>query len=121
MVGEAADQFLARVAALVQVGETVRRSPVELQQAFEEARGKAGTLAQVTGGHCVSHGFCAAKFACVGCAGKVPDPTFRSQVERHKAWAMIQVDFAVQEGLLPEAERMKQLIRDCETELQEMS
>jgi hypothetical protein len=121
MVGEAADQFLARVAAHVDVGEAVRRSPDELRRAFEEAKGKAGTLAQVTGGHCVSHGFCAAKFACVGCAGKVPDPVFRGQVERHKVWALMQVDFALQEGLLPESERMKQLVRDCETELQEMT
>lgn len=121
MVGAAADQFLARVAAHVQVGEAVRRSPAELRRAFEEARGKSGTLAQVTGGHCVSHGFCAAKFACVGCAGKVPDPAFRGQVERHKGWAHMQIDFALQEGLLPEVERMKQLVRDCEAELQEMS
>jgi hypothetical protein len=121
MVGAAADQFLARVAAHVQVGEAVRRSPAELRRAFEEARGKAGTLAQVTGGHCVSHGFCAAKFACVGCAGKVPEPTFRGQVERHKEWALMQVNFALQEGLLPEAERMRQLMRDCDAELQEMS
>lgn len=121
MVGAAADQFLARVAAHVQVGEAVRRSPAELQAAFQDARGKAGTLAQVVGGHCVSHGFCAAKFACVGCAGKVPDPAFRGQLERHKAWALIQVDFALQEGLLPEVERMKQLVRDCEAELQEMN
>jgi len=98
MVGAAADQFLARVAAHVQVGEAVRRSPAELRKAFEEARGWAGTLAQVTGGHCVSHGFCAAKFACVGCAGKVPDPSFRGQLERHKAWALMQVDFTLQEG-----------------------
>jgi hypothetical protein len=34
-------------------------------------------MAEVEGGHCVSHGFCAAKFACIGCAGKVVDPTKR--------------------------------------------
>jgi hypothetical protein len=120
MVAEAADLYLARVAAQVNVGEAVWRSPAELRKLYEEARGKAGTLAEVLGGHCVSHGYCAAKFACVGCAGKVPDPAKQAQVERHKQWAMVQVDFAEQEGLYPEAERMKRLIRDCEAELQEM-
>ncbi|MBI4544730.1 MAG: site-specific integrase [Gemmatimonadetes bacterium] len=120
MVAEAADRYLARIAAHVHVGEAVRRSPQELREAYEAARGKVGTLAEVVGGHCVSHGFCAAKFACVGCAGKVPDPAKRHQVERHRAWAQTQIALAVDDGLYPEAERMKQLIRDCDTELQEM-
>jgi hypothetical protein len=68
----------------------------------------------------VSHGFCAAKFACVGCAGKVPDPAKRHQVERHRAWARAQVPLALADGLYPEAERMKQLVRDCDAELEEM-
>ncbi len=72
------------------------------------------------GGQCVSHAFCAAKFACVGCPGKVPDPAKRLQLEKHKVWALQQVMYATDEGLLPEAERMRQLSRDCETELQEI-
>jgi integrase len=120
MIAEAADRYLARIAAHIHVGEAVRRSPTELQALYEASRGKVGTLAEVIGGHCVSHGFCAAKFACVGCAGKVPDPAKRHQVERHRQWATAQVPLATAEGLYPEAERMKQLIRDCDTELQEM-
>ena len=79
-----------------------------------------GTLADVVGGQCVSHGYCAAKFACVGCAGKVPDPAKRTQIENHKQWASLQVEYAAKEGLHPEAERMKQLMRDCDNELAEM-
>ena len=120
MVAEASDLFLSRVAAHIDVSEAVLRSPDELGRLYEEARGKAGTLADVIGGQCVSHGYCAAKFACVGCAGKVPDPAKRYQVENHKQWASLQVDYATQEGLLPEAQRMKQLIRDCDNELAEM-
>jgi hypothetical protein len=120
MVAEASDLFLSRVAAQINVSEAVLRSPDELQRLYEEARGKAGTLADVIGGQCVSHGYCAAKFACVGCAGKVPDPAKRYQIEKHKQWASLQIDYATQEGLLPEAERMKQLIRDCDNELAEM-
>src|SRR5215471_19200525 len=120
MVAEASDLFLSRIAARIDVGEAVLRSPDELQQLYESARGKAGTLADVIGGQCVSHGYCAAKFACVGCAGKVPDPAKRYQIEKHKQWALLQVDYATQEGLHPEAERMKQLMRDCDNELAEM-
>ena len=121
MVADAADRYLARIAAHVQVGDAVRRSPTELRELYETARGKVGTLADVIGGHCVSHGFCAAKFACVGCAGKVPAPAKRHQVERHRTWAQTQGMLATDDGLYPEAERMKQLVRACDTELDEMA
>jgi hypothetical protein len=120
MVAEAVDLYLARTAVSIDLGKAVQRTPQELQQLYEQAKGKAGTLADVIGGQCVSHGFCAAKFACVGCPGKVPDPAKRLQLERHKVWALQQVTYATEEGLLPEAERMRQLSRDCETELQEI-
>jgi len=120
MIGEAADQYLARVSSHIHVGEAVLRSPEEYQQLYEQAKGKAGTLASVIGGDCVMHGYCPAKFACVGCPGKVPDPAKRSQVESHKQWAQQQVTYALEEGLLPEAERMKQLVRECEQELRQM-
>lgn len=114
------DQLLTRIAAHVDVGKAVLRSPEEQQRAFNEAKGKAGTLAQVEGGWCVSHGFCAAKFACVGCAGKVVDPAKRHQIEAKKQWAEMQIPHFTGEGLLPEAERMKKLVRDCDLELEEM-
>ncbi len=120
MVAEAVDRYLARVAVSIHVGKAVQRSAQELQQLYAQARGKVGTLAEVIGGQCVSHGFCAAKFACVGCPGKVPEPAKRLQLEKHKVWALQQVTYAAEEGLLPEAERMRQLARDCETELQEI-
>nr|WP_146742008.1 hypothetical protein [Brevibacillus laterosporus] len=94
--------------------------PEEQVRLYEEANGKSGTLADVEGGHCVSHGFCAAKFACIGCAGKVVDPTKRYQVERKKQWAYMQLDFCQAEGLRPEVSRLEQLIRDCNAELVEM-
>ena len=120
MVAEAHDLYLARSALYLNIGEALQRSPEELQRLYKEAEGKAGTLADVIGGQCICHGFCAAKYACVGCAGKVPDPAKRNQIERHRAWAMQQVEYATQEGLFPEAERMKQVVRDCDTELREM-
>ncbi len=84
MVAEAVDCYLARIAVSIHVGKAVHRSAQELQQLYEQAKGKVGTLADVIGGQCVSHGFCAAKFACVGCPGKVPDPAKPLQLEKHK-------------------------------------
>jgi hypothetical protein len=120
MVAEHHDQLLMRFAANVNLGKRVLRVPEEQVQLYNEARNKVGTLAEVEGGHCVSHGFCAAKFACIGCAGKVVDPTKRYQVERKKEWAKMQIDFCRTEGLMPELNRLEQLIRDCDAELAEM-
>ncbi len=119
MIADAHDGFLAGFAAQINVGEAVQRSPEELQQLIEEAQGKAGTFAEVMGGQCVMHGFCGAKFVCIGCPGKVPDPAKRAQVEKHMEWAGKQVQYATEEGLYPEAERMKQVVRDCATEIRE--
>ncbi len=120
MAAEAADRFLARISAHVDINQSVVRSPAELQRLYEEVRGKSGTFAAVTGGECVSHGFCSAKFSCIGCPGKAPDPSLRYQVERKKQWAIEQIHLTTEEGLVAETERMKQLVRDCDAELREM-
>lgn len=121
MIAQEADFFLARLATQLDVGESVRRSPEELRQQYNEAVKRVGTLSEVSGGYCTCHSFCPAQFACIGCAAKVPDPSKRHQVEHKKQWAQSRMEFAQEENLFPEAERMKQLIRDCETELQEMN
>jgi len=120
IVAEAADGYMMRLAAQINVGEAIQRSPVELQRLFEEAKGRVGALAEVVGGACSIAGYCPAKFVCIGCPGKIPDPAKRYQVERKKVWALRQVTEATAEGLLPEAERMKQLARDCDIEMREM-
>jgi hypothetical protein len=55
-----------------------------------------------------------------GVCGQGTGPHQAVSIEKHKQWASLQIDYATQEGLLPEAERMKQLIRDCDNELAEM-
>ena len=108
------------MAAHINVDDAILRLPEQIQRQYEEARGKAGTLTDVEGGQCVTHGYCAAKFACIGFAGKVPDPAKRQQVERKRAWALEQIDLALAEGRLPEAERIRRLARECDVEVQEM-
>ncbi|MDB4895954.1 MAG: hypothetical protein JWN15_2216, partial [Firmicutes bacterium] len=120
MIAEHHDQLLMRHAAHIHLGKQVLRAPEEQVRLYQEAAGKTGTLADVEGGHCVSHGFCAAKFACIGCAGKVVDPTKRYQVQRKKEWGKVQVEICRADGLMPEVNRLEQLIRDCDAELAEM-
>ena len=52
--------------------------------------------------------------------GAVVSRSKRLQLEKHKVWVRQQITYATEEGLLPEAERMRQLARDCETEVQEI-
>jgi len=120
MVAEAADFFLARLATYINVGKSIIRSPSELEKQFQEAFKQMGTLNQVNGGDCTYHGFCPSQFSCNGCSAKVPDPSKRYQVEHQKKWALSKLEFVNKEGLLPEAEKIKQHIRDCDTDLQEM-
>lgn len=118
---DASDQYLAKLASHLNVGKAVVRLPEDLKALYEEAHDKVGTLTDVIGGICVSHGFCTAKFACVGCPGKVPDPSRRHQVQHKRQWALRQIAFTKTEGLLAESQRMQQLVRECERELQEMT
>lgn len=48
------------------------------------------------------------------------DPVKRHQIEAKKKWAEMQIPYFTGEGLLPEAERMKKLVRACDLELEEM-
>ncbi len=120
MISDAADFYLARLAMHINVGESILRSPSELEQQYTEARKRLGTLNQVNGGDCTFNGFCPHGFSCNGCIHKVPNPSKRYQVEQKLEWAKIMLNFCEQEGLFPDAERMKQLIRNCEAELREM-
>ena len=121
IVAETSDFFLARLATHIDVNEAILRSPDDLKKQYDEAKKRVGTLTEVNGGECTYHGFCFAQFACNGCSAKVPDPKKRYQVESKKMWANSMLEFATQEGLLPDAEKMKQLIRNCDAELQEMN
>jgi hypothetical protein len=120
LVAEAADEYLARIASTLDVKEAIVRSPEELQRQFEEAQRTVGTLTQVTGGDCTYHAPCYGRFVCVGCPSKVPNPAKRHQVEDKRKSAVDRRDRCLEEGLLPEAEQMNQVIRNCDAELREM-
>lgn len=120
MVADASDRYLATIASHLNVDEEVERSPAELKELYEDAIGKTGTLALVVGGSCGSHGFCRAQLACIGCAAKVPDPAKRDQVLHQRNWAVQEIKFYRNEGLMPAARRLEILVKNADAELREM-
>nr|WP_290222505.1 hypothetical protein [Trichocoleus desertorum] len=119
-ISEASDLFLARLSSHFNLGEFIIRSPEELRQQRENALKRIGTLNPVNGGDCTFHSACVHGLTCNGCVHKVPDPSKRYQVEGKLDWAKVGLAFCTKEGLRPEAEQMKELIRRCEVELLEM-
>ncbi|OZY86411.1 hypothetical protein CBP51_05120 [Cellvibrio mixtus] len=112
-----ADSMLASI----DLGSEVIRLPKELVDLYDDAKSKVGTLTEVIGGTCVSHGFCAARFSCIGCAGKVPDPSKKDVVVRKLQWALKEKEWCKKEGLSAEVRKMDMLIRDCNREIEEMN
>src|SRR5207245_4705018 len=114
------DAFLAGIATYINLGEAILRTPVEVQRQLAEARGKAGTLAEVEGGTCVQPDYCPGKSMCIGCPCNAPNPAKRRDPERKKRWAEQERDRALREGRLLDARRYEQTVADCTTMLQEM-
>jgi hypothetical protein len=120
IVAEGADMLLSRLASHVSVREILLRSPVELEQQYNEAVKAIGPLCDAPGGHCTCRESCIGHRLCIGCPHKVPDPAKRDQIISRKHFAEQRLEEYVTEGLIMDAEQMRQTIRDCETELKEM-
>ncbi len=112
--------FVARLATQINIREAILRSPEEIQKQAEAARKRVGTLVPVCGGDCTLVAYCPNQFDCIHCPAKSPDPDKRFQVEEKQRWAQERLQYYEQEGLVLEAEKMKQLLRACELELREM-
>ncbi|WP_377806542.1 hypothetical protein ABNQ38_07690 (plasmid) [Azospirillum sp. A29] len=97
-----------------------KRTPAESIRLLQEARGKVGAFTRVLGGHCTLNGACAIHFACIGCAGKQVDPRYRGDVLQKREWALSNLNFSLENGLDQEASGARQIIVDCDHELQEM-
>lgn len=104
----------------IDVAAEAVRSPEEIKVALQDAEGTVGALAEVVGGTCVVGVSCPVKFACIGCAGNVPDPAKRYQIERKRVWAKGQAKWAAEEGLKVEERQLKRHVEDCELMLREM-
>ena len=64
--------------------------------------------------------FCPNQFDCIHCPAKAPDPEKRYQVEEKRRWAEERLAYYEREGLVLEAEKMRQLVRACDLEIKEM-
>jgi hypothetical protein len=71
-------------------------------------------------GDCTIDVYCPNQFDCIHCPAKAPDPEKRYQVEEKQRWAEERLAYYEREGLVLEAEKMRQLIRACDLELREM-
>lgn len=112
--------FVARLATQINIREAILRSPEELQKQAEAAQRRVGLLVPVCGGDCTLDAFCPNQFDCIHCPAKVPDPEKRYQVEEKRHWSEERLAYYEREGLVLEAEKMRQLIRTCDLELREI-
>lgn len=112
--------FLARLATQIDIREAILRSPEEIAKQAETAMRRVGMLVPVCGGDCTLDAYCPNQFDCIHCPAKAPDPEKRYQVEEKMRWAKERLIYYEQEGLVLEAEKMKQLLRASELEMREM-
>ncbi len=112
--------FVEREASEINVREAIVRSPEEIRKLAEQARRRVGTLVPVCGGECTFDGWCHNQFDCIRCPSKAPEPEKRYQVEEKQRWAEERLTYYEREGLVLEAEKMRQLLRNCSLELKEM-
>lgn len=112
--------FVVRLATQINVREAILRSPEEIQKQAESARRRVGMLVPVCGGDCTIDVYCPNQFDCIHCPAKAPDPEKRYQVEEKQSFAEERLTYYEREGLVLEAEKMRQLIRACDLELREM-
>ncbi|THD02736.1 hypothetical protein B1810_12475 [Panacagrimonas perspica] len=89
-------------------------------ESLESVGRLSGAYTHVLGGICTVSHACAAKFSCVNCAGKIPDPAKRDQVEVKLVDARRWKQYAEKENLGAEVRKAAAAINDCEAELREM-
>jgi hypothetical protein len=119
-VAEGHTSFVERLATEINIREAIVRSPDEIRKLAEGARHRVGTLVPVCGGECTFDGWCHNQFDCIRCPSKAPEPEKRYQVEEKQRWAEERLAYYEREGLVLEAEKMRQLLRNCALELREM-
>jgi hypothetical protein len=119
-VAEEHASFMERLAMEINIREAIVRSLEEIRKLSEQARRRVGTLVPVCGGDCTFDGWCHNQFDCIRCPSKAPDPDKCPQVEEKQCWAEERLASYEREGLVLEAEKMRQLLRNCALELREM-
>lgn len=96
------------------------RTAGEMRRQIDEAKEKVGALIPIVGGTCTVANECPAKYACMGCAGNVPDPLKRVQVIDLKSAYQAVAMFARKSGLPAEIRKAEQVINSCDEIMLEM-
>lgn len=96
------------------------RTASELKQQLADANGVVGALTKVSGGTCGVGSPCAARFACLGCAGLIPDHRERQQILRNQARLKEDLRYFSENGNMAEVRKCEQALVDCERVLAEM-
>lgn len=96
------------------------RTGGEMRRQINEAQEKIGALIPIVGGTCTVANACPVKYACVGCAGNVPNPAKRVQVVELKSAYQAVAAFARKNGLPAEIRKADQVVSSCDELMLEM-
>lgn len=120
MAADAALRTQRHLTALMGTSWQVLRVPAEFQEMVNAAEQKVGTLANVLGGECTSHGYCPSQTQCVGCPAKAVSPKKRAELLKHREWLVDAINYHKKGGRMPEAYKLESNMRDTDKELKEM-
>lgn len=104
----------------IDLSKSHMRTVGEMKRQVDEAKEKIGALIPIVGGTCTVANACPVKYACIGCAGNVPDPAKRVQVIELKSAYQAVAAFARKSGLPAEIRKAEQVVSSCDELMLEM-
>lgn len=119
-LSEAVESMNNSLVSVLDIQKGIIRAPGELQEMYQDYKDRVGTLSRVTGGICTIDSVCPTRMACVGCGAKVPQPSFKDELQEYYNWASeSQLKFE-KLGLPLEAQKMKITKTRAKNELKEI-
>jgi len=119
-LSEAVESMNNSMVSVLDIQKGIIRAPGELQEMYEEYKDRVGTLSKVTGGICTIDSVCPTRMACVGCGAKVPQPSFKDELQEYYQWASESQQKFEKLGLPLEAQKMKISKNRAKNELKEI-
>lgn len=104
----------------IDLSKSHMRTADEMRRQISDAKEKIGALIPIVGGTCTVANACPVKYACIGCAGNVPDPAKRVQVIELKSAYQAVAAFARKSGLPAEIRKAEQVVSSCDELMLEM-
>ncbi|HFR4151730.1 TPA: site-specific integrase [Bacillus cereus] len=120
-VADVVSDFHTSMATTTDMMKEVLRQPEEIQALFERQRESSGPFSKTVGGTCVTNKICPTKFACVGCATKIPEPDQKHELLEYLEWAEKSKEYHEEKGFKLEVLKIKKTIHDAKVELKEIA